>query len=243
MKTLLALVCGLACLLNAGAATTGTKAAPMRVALVFDDGPDPEQGAKLRGVLAAEGVRVTFAHVGRRVREHPDETRAAAKAGHEIINHSESHARIEELDPAGVMAQVVQGQEALATALASAPRWYWPPFLAVDQRLRDSLKAAELPLYVPHRLVDSLDWDRAATTAEDLRRRATTGVQDGSVLLFHEWRAETTEQMPAILAELRRQGCVFLTFSELEQELRAGRPAASPRDEGLRARFLGESGS
>ena len=57
--------------------------------------------------------------------------------------------------------------------------------------------------------------------ADDLREvvrllvAATTGVTDGCVILFHEWRAETAEQLPAILAELKRQGCVFLTFSQL----------------------------
>jgi peptidoglycan/xylan/chitin deacetylase (PgdA/CDA1 family) len=63
-----------------------------------------------------------------------------------------------------------------------------------------------------------MDYDRSVPAAEILRR-ATTDVRDGTVILFHEWRTETREQLPAILAELRRQHCVFLTFSELDAAL------------------------
>jgi peptidoglycan/xylan/chitin deacetylase (PgdA/CDA1 family) len=61
--------------------------------------------------------------------------------------------------------------------------------------------------------------------AEDIRCRATTDVKDGSVILFHEWPDETLAQLPAILKELRRQSCVFETFSELAEYNRAARPA------------------
>jgi peptidoglycan/xylan/chitin deacetylase (PgdA/CDA1 family) len=90
---------------------------------------------------------------------------------------------------------------------------------------------------VPHRLVDPKDWDRQ-TTAEQIRERSIQGVEDGTVLLFHEWRQETVDQIPAIIAALREQGCVFLTFSELEASLREKPPASAP-DTALQARFAG----
>jgi peptidoglycan/xylan/chitin deacetylase (PgdA/CDA1 family) len=60
--------------------------------------------------------------------------------------------------------------------------------------------------------------------AAEILHRATTDIHDGTVILFHEWRAETRGQLPSILAELRRQHCVFLTFSGLHEAL-AGSPA------------------
>lgn len=206
-----------------------------RVALVFDDGPEPDQGERLRARLADAGVVASFAHVGRNVRKHPASTRAAHAAGHEIVNHSDTHAPIAEKDADGVRQEVVGGREAIEAAIGQAPRWYWPPFLAVDSRLVNAVQEAGLTIYVPHHLVDSKDWNRA-TSAEEILRRATTGVQDGSVLLFHEWREETIAQLPAILAELRRQGCVFYTFSGLRAELDA-RPPAGPADATTQAMF------
>jgi FtsZ-interacting cell division protein YlmF len=63
-------------------------------------------------------------------------------------------------------------------------------------------------------VIVSQDYDRSVNAAE-IKRRATTNLKDGSVILFHEWRDETYEQLPAILAELRKQRCVFLNFTEL----------------------------
>ena len=64
----------------------------------------------------------------------------------------------------------------------------------------------------------------AAATAVSSPQVARDAVPDGSVILFHEWRKETCDQMPAILAELRRQGCVFLTFSDLAAHVRSTTP-------------------
>jgi peptidoglycan/xylan/chitin deacetylase (PgdA/CDA1 family) len=80
-------------------------------------------------------------------------------------------------------------------------------------------KRAHIEVYSLKQVVVSQDYDRSVG-AEDIKRKATTGVKDGSVILFHEWRDETLQQLPAILAELRRQGCVFLTFSELAVRMR-----------------------
>jgi peptidoglycan/xylan/chitin deacetylase (PgdA/CDA1 family) len=90
----------------------------------------------------------------------------------------------------------------------------------VDDRVRAAVAQAGLALYTPRRLVASMDYDTKVPAAEILRL-ATTDIHDGTVILFHEWRAETREQLPAILAELRRQNCVFLTFSGLHASLAA----------------------
>lgn len=200
-------------------------AAPKRVALVFDDGPRPADAGPLLAVLAQEKVCVTFALVGDRVNESPATARAIVAAGHDIANHSQTHSHPKDLDDAALDREVTGGRDAIRAALGTAPRWYWPPFLETDDRLRATVARAGLTLYFPpHHLVVSMDYDRNVPAAE-IYRLATTDVRDGSVILFHEWRAETREQLPAILAELRRQGCVFLTFTELHDAM--GLPAAA----------------
>jgi len=69
-------------------------------------------------------------------------------------------------------------------------------------------------VYAPKHLVVSEDYNRSVG-GDEIQRKATTGVVDGAVILFHEWREETLERIPAILTELRRQHCVFLTFTGL----------------------------
>ncbi len=201
----MALICGLASAL----------AAPdKRVALVFDDGPKPAEAGPLLALLAKENVRVTFALVGDRVDENPATAKAIVVAGHEVVNHSQTHSHARDLSDAAFDREVAAAQQKITTAAGVAPKWYWPPFLETDDRVRAGVARAKLTVYTPRHLVVSMDYDRTVPAAEILRR-ATTDVRDGSVILFHEWRKETREQLPAILAELRRQGFGFVTFSEL----------------------------
>ncbi len=192
--------------------------ATKRVALVFDDGPRPEDTAPLLALLAEEKISVTFAVVGERVAEHPAAARALLAAGHELVNHSQRHRPPGGLDVAALDDEVAGAQRIITEATGFSPRWYWPPYLAIDEGVRAAVSRAGLTLYTPHHLVSSQDWDRAVSSAE-IYKRATTDVRDGSVILFHEWREETREQLPAIIAELRRQNGTFHTFSELHAKL------------------------
>jgi peptidoglycan/xylan/chitin deacetylase (PgdA/CDA1 family) len=204
-----------------------SQAAVKRVALVFDDGPRPTDAEPLLAVLAQAQVRASFALVGDRVIENPATARAIAEAGHEIVNHSQTHAHPVDLDDAALRREVAAAEEAIRAATGIAPLWYWPPFLETDDRVRAAVAEARLAIYAPRRLVVSMDYDRNVP-AEEIFRLVTTDVRDGSVILCHEWRAETREQLPAILAELRRQDCTFLTFSELDAALAAGSAATIP---------------
>lgn len=198
-----------------------TQAEPKkRVALVFDDGPKPADAEPLLALLAREKVRVTFALVGDRVDENPATAKAIATAGHEIANHSQTHAHPRDLKDAALDQEVATAQKKLTAVLGHAPRWYWPPFLEIEERLHTAVARSRLAVYLPRKVVASMDWD-TSVSAEEILRRATTGIEDGTVILNHEWRAETRQQLPAILAELRRQNCEFLTFSELHDALAA----------------------
>jgi len=198
-----------------------------RVAFVFDDGPRPADAGALLDVLAKEKIHVTFALVGARVAESPATAHAIAAAGHEVINHSQAHAHPKDLDDAALDREVAEAQQRITAAAGVAPRWYWPPFLEVDDRVRAAAARSHLTVYSPKKIVVSKDYDRSVP-AEEIYRRATTDVIDGSVILCHEWREDTRLQLPAILAELRRQNCVFLTFSELHDAMASPDSTAKP---------------
>ena len=217
-----------------GAAALALAAPVKRVALVFDDGPKPADAGPLLELLAREKVPVTFSLVGDRVNENPATARAITAAGHEIANHSQTHAHPRDLDEAALDREVAAAQRAIPAATGVTPRWYWPPYLEIDDRVRAAVGRAGLTPYTPRHLVVSKDYDNGVPAAE-IYRRATTDVRDGSVILFHEWRAETREQLPAILAELRRQNCVFLTFSGLYDSFAAADAAARPAAAGATA--------
>ena len=62
------------------------------IALTFDDGPDPVSTPLLLALLARHGFPATFFVTGRRVRQYPAQLSSILAAGHEIGNHSFTHA-------------------------------------------------------------------------------------------------------------------------------------------------------
>jgi len=193
---------------------SATETNSIHVALVFDDGPFPDRTPKLLDLFAKERIRVSFSVVASNVVAHSNIAKAIGAAGHELNNHSYSHRHAKHCTDAELEKEIGGAQKLITDVTGNTPKWYWPPFLEVDDRIRAAAAAARLEVYSLKQVIVSQDYDRSVS-AEEIKRKATTNVKDGSVILFHEWRDETFEQLPAILAELRRQGCTFLTFTEL----------------------------
>jgi len=188
-----------------------------RVAFVFDDGPVVGQSGKMLAVLAKENIHVTFSYIGQNVVAHPELAKAAFQAGHEINNHSYTHPHLKTLDDATVLQEVTKTSAAIKQATGHAPAWFWAPFLETDQRIDALIRQAGLEDFPlgKFNFVSTDDWNPKETDAAKILKRATTGIRDRTVILCHEWRKETLEDLPAIISELRRQGFVFLTFSEM----------------------------
>jgi peptidoglycan/xylan/chitin deacetylase (PgdA/CDA1 family) len=193
---------------------TAAESNVIHVAMIFDDGPFPDHAPKLVALFEKEKVHVTFGFVASNVETNPAIAKAVLAAGHEIANHSISHRHPKDLDDATLDNEIGGAQKIIATATGTTPKFYWPPFVERDARVFAAAAKAHVEVYVPKKLVVSMDYDRSVG-ADEIRRKATTGVEDGTTILCHEWRDETLEQLPAIIAELRRQGCVFVTFSEM----------------------------
>ena len=192
-----------------------------RVAVVIDDGPVPAHNAQLLALLAREHVRVTFSHVGQMVVAHPELAKAAADAGHEIANHSYTHPHLKALTDAAIEKEVADTQQAIKQATGRTTQWFWSPFLEHDDRVDAAVRRAAGLEHFPftkYHFIGSLDWE-ATTTAEKFRELTTTGIVDGTVILMHEWPKVTLATLPGVIAELKRQGVEFVTFSEL-----AGKP-------------------
>jgi peptidoglycan/xylan/chitin deacetylase (PgdA/CDA1 family) len=99
-----------------------------RVALTFDDGPDPVHTPQVLDVLAREGVSATFFLIGERAAAAPGLARRIAAEGHDLGNHTWSHRSLWLCGPAGTRRQVTRGHEAIAAAAGTAPRFFRPPW-------------------------------------------------------------------------------------------------------------------
>ena len=190
---------------------------PKHIALVFDDGPTTENAPKLLAIFEQEKIHVTFGYIGTNVETHPDVAKTVVAAGHEIANHSYSHLHPKDLHDTALEFEITNAQKVIVEKVGYTPKWYWQPYVESDPRIPAIAAKVNIRAYEP-KVVSSNDW-KAEMTAEQIKQKATSNIVDGTTILFHEWRNETVAKMPEIIAELKRQGCVFMTFSEMAKYL------------------------
>jgi len=103
-------------------------AAAKKLALTFDDGPNPSVTPQLLDLLAKHNAKATFFLVGKFVRECPDLAKEIASRGHVIGNHTDAHPNLFFCGPQETKDELVRCQEAIHRATWAAPRWFRPPF-------------------------------------------------------------------------------------------------------------------
>lgn len=191
-----------------------------RIALTFDDGPN---GAHTDAVLAAlerHGARATFFVVGASAARQPERLRRMVAAGHEIGNHTMSHAILAWRSPADVEREIGEAQRAIVAAGAPAPGWFRAPHGFKSPFLGGALRRHGLRLVAWTRGV--WDTDNPGTEAILARTIGAAGerLSDGEILLLHDGedglpRAQTAAALDAILAACKRRGLTPVTLSEL----------------------------
>ena len=201
---------------------------PMHVTLMFDDGPTTEHLDKFLALFKTEQIHVTFSFIAKHVEAQPQLAKRAVTEGHEVANHSYTHLHPAGQSEATLRHEVVDSFNVLVRELGVAPVLYWPPYVEMTPELEKMVAGTTMKILRPRHLVVSADY-MAELSAEEIRKRALEGVDDGSVILFHETRRETLELMPSIIAELRRRGAVFMTASELNRYLESSIPKAGTR--------------
>jgi peptidoglycan/xylan/chitin deacetylase (PgdA/CDA1 family) len=99
-----------------------------KLALTFDDGPNPHITPKLLDLLDRFNAPATFFLVGKYVRESPALTKEIAARGNLICNHTETHPNLFFCGPEQTRLELLRCSEAIEQATWSKPRWFRPPF-------------------------------------------------------------------------------------------------------------------
>ncbi len=106
--------------------------APRRLALTFDDGPDPEWTPRVLDLLGAAGVRATFFLIGERAARAPALVRRMIAEGHEVANHSWSHRNPWFCGPRATTDEIRRAHDTLADLTGAPPRHFRPPWGMVN---------------------------------------------------------------------------------------------------------------
>lgn len=186
------------------------------VALTFDDGPRTAVVDELVGVLAKHHVRATFFVCGAEIREHPQAAAKLVAAGHELGNHSYSHARMVLKSPAFVRSEYERTDALIRSAGQRGPIHVRAPYCK---------KLAALPWYFAknERIHVTFDVEPESSSKLDadmqlLVADVVGSVRPGSIILLHPWhhgRERSRAAVPLIIEQLRAKGYELVTVSEL----------------------------
>ena len=102
--------------------------APQKLALTFDDGPNPAITPKLLDLLDRHHAKATFFLVGKFVREVPGLAKEIAARGHLIGNHSDTHPNLFFCGRKKTRTELLRCSEVIRQTTGDEPRWFRPPF-------------------------------------------------------------------------------------------------------------------
>ncbi len=181
------------------------------VSLSFDAAWGNEDTQPLIDILARYNVHATFFVVGDWVERYPESVLALHEAGHEIMNHSDSHAHLPQLSAQQITDDLNACNDKIAAVTGVRPTLMRPPYGDYDDNSIRAIRAMGMePIQWD---VDSLDWKDLS--AADITKRVTSKVCPGSIVLFHNAALHTPEALPGIIEHLVQEGYSLVPVSQL----------------------------
>jgi len=186
-----------------------------RVALTFDDGPDPEVTPKVLEMLSQAGARASFFCIGERASQYPEIVASIVAAGHRVENHTYRHPySFAAFGPRRGGREIDRAQRVLTDLAGAPPHYFRAPAGFRGPFLEGLLAPRGLTLASwTRRGFDTADGDPQRVEARLLRNLAP-----GDVLLLHDGNAALTpsgnavclEVLPRILETLKERGIAAL---------------------------------
>ena len=181
------------------------------VSISFDAAWGNEDTQQLIDILEQYDVKATFFVVGEWVDKYPESVKALHDAGHEVMNHSNTHAHYPQLSVEEIVADLNACNDKIEGVTGVRPTLVRLPYGDYDDNAVRAVRSIGMePIQWD---VDSLDWKDIS--AQEIARRVTQKVQPGSIVLFHNAALHTPEALPGILETLIREGYTFVPISQL----------------------------
>ncbi len=170
-----------------------------------------EDTQQLIDILGRYDVKATFFVVGDWVEKYPESVLALHEAGHEVMNHSNTHAHFNSLSADEIIADVNACNDKIEAVTGVRPTLIRCPYGEYDDHVISAIRSMGMePIQWD---VDSLDWKEIS--AAEITQRVTEKIQNGSIVLFHNAALHTPEALPGILDFMIGQGYEVVPISEI----------------------------
>ena len=184
-------------------------------AITFDDGPHRTVTRQILEILNQEKIVATYFPVGRVAAHYPDIIKEWVAAGHEIGNHSQTHADLRPLPAEAQRFEIAEANRILRT-MGANPVLFRPPYGRYTLDLLAIAREEKMSPVLWN--VDTRDWQMR--DPDKIVQHVKTAAGTGSVLLMHSTYPSTATALPRVIADLRAKGCQFVTLTEWIERMR-----------------------
>ena len=202
-------------------------AAKKKVALTFDDGPDPEWTPQILDILKEKNVKGTFFVIGGNAEANPGLIERELDEGHEIGNHTFTHPNLTDTPPEAVPIELNATQRLVQALTGRSLRLFRPPYLGdaepTDADEIEPVETAQDMGYITvGEHVDPVDWELPGV--DQIVKRTLEQVNGArpdsprNIILLHDAggdRSQTVAALPIIIDKLRAEGYQFVSVSDL----------------------------
>ena len=200
---------------------------PRKLAITFDDGPDPEWTPAILKILKEKKVPATFFMIGSNMEAHPGLVQRILADGHEAGNHTYTHPNLADTPGPAVRLELNATQRLFQALTGRSMRFFRSPYLSdaspSDADEIEPIKQAQALGYIEVTAnLDTLDWEqKSVPDMLALVNKALTNPNPdlrGNVLLLHDSggdRAHTLVLLPQLIDMLRAKGYSFVPLSQL----------------------------
>ena len=186
-----------------------------RVALTFDDGPDPRSTPRLLELLREAGISAAFFCIGKRVAANPELAAQIVREGHLLGNHTYTHSNFTNFFPCTRLRnELAQTQAAIEKSAGVTPAYFRPPMGLSNPRI----------FQVAHRLkMQVIGWtvrslDTVTADPQKIVARIARGLRPGAVILLHDGNIPVEKleaTVKSLLDTLRGLGYEVVRLDEL----------------------------
>ncbi len=180
-------------------------------ALTFDAAWDDTDTDILIEILKKYNAPATFFMVGSWVEKYPESVKKFHDAGHEIMNHSDTHPHIDKLSDVKVAEEMKNCSDKIEAVTGVRPILFRGPYGEYNNTVIK--EATNQNMFTLQWNIDSLDWKNLS--ADEITTRVTNRIAPGSIILFHNGAKNTPEALPKILEKLTNAGYKFVKASDL----------------------------
>ena len=182
-----------------------------KVAISFDAAWGNEQTEQLLNILDKYKVKTTFFLVGEWVDKYPDSVKEIAKRGHDVENHSNTHAYMTKISESEMNEEIVKCNEKIQKLTGKYPTLFRPPYGDYNNAVVKAVKSNNM--YCIQWDVDSLDWQDPSP--QQIVDNITKKLKNGSIVLLHNGATHTPEALPLVIEAILNEGYDIVPISEI----------------------------